>query len=162
MLLTGPKAPDPNNSREPTLWLHNPCLEVITVHGNELHLFWAKSFSLLVLTYIDIAAVDTTFNVFSYDAVWAEHRTHYLPNAWHKRYVLCHERGFLNAYNNNRIIFCFWLTVGHTKKKYRKSLLDKKNTHRQWEEIITDLINKLLSIFAFHSVYHTHSIWEEI
>ena len=36
----------------------------------------------------------TTFNVFSYDAVWAEHRTHHLPNAEQIRYVLCHGRGF--------------------------------------------------------------------
>ena len=43
----------------------------------------------------DIAAVGTTFNVFSYDAVLPEHRTHHLPNAKQIRYVLCHGRGLL-------------------------------------------------------------------
>ena len=35
--------------RQPTLWLQDLCLEVLTVHGNELHLFGAKAFPLLVL-----------------------------------------------------------------------------------------------------------------
>ncbi len=41
----------------------------------------------------DMAAVGTTFNVLSYDAVWAEHRTHHFPNTEKIRYVLCHGRG---------------------------------------------------------------------
>ncbi len=41
----------------------------------------------------DIAAVVTTFNVYSSNAVWAEHRTHHLQNAEQIRYVLCHGRG---------------------------------------------------------------------
>ncbi len=36
-----------------------------------------------------IAAVGTTFNVFSYDAAWAKGRTRYLPNAEWMRYMLC-------------------------------------------------------------------------
>ena len=28
---------------DPTLWLHDLCVEVLTVHGNELSLFWAKA-----------------------------------------------------------------------------------------------------------------------
>ncbi len=47
--LAGPKALDPNYSRQPTLRLHNLCLEVLSVHGNELHLFGAKAFPLLKL-----------------------------------------------------------------------------------------------------------------
>ena len=35
---------DPNYCRQPTLWLHDLCLEVLTVHGNELRLFGAKAF----------------------------------------------------------------------------------------------------------------------
>ena len=34
----------------------------------------------------DIAAVGITFNIFSYDAVWAEYCTHQLPNAGRMRY----------------------------------------------------------------------------
>ncbi len=45
----GPKALDPNNCRQPTLWLHDLCLEVLTVHGIELRLFGAKAFPLLIL-----------------------------------------------------------------------------------------------------------------
>ncbi len=41
-----------------------------------------------------MAAVGSTFNVVSYDAVWAEHRIHHLPNAEQIRYVLRHGRGF--------------------------------------------------------------------
>ncbi len=42
--LAGTKALDPNYCRHPTLWLHDLCLEVITVHGIELRLFWAKAY----------------------------------------------------------------------------------------------------------------------
>ena len=47
--LAGPKARDPNHCRQPTLArLHDLCLEVLTVHGIELRLFWAKAFTLLM------------------------------------------------------------------------------------------------------------------
>ncbi len=42
--LAGPKALDPNCSSQPTRLLHDLCLEVLTVHGNELRLFWPKAF----------------------------------------------------------------------------------------------------------------------
>ncbi len=42
--LAGPKALDPNYCRQPNLWLNDLCLEVLTVHGIELRLFWAKAF----------------------------------------------------------------------------------------------------------------------
>ncbi len=53
------------------------CLEVLTVYGYELHLFWAKIFPLLVLLMSGIchSSISTTFNVFSYDTVWVEHQT---------------------------------------------------------------------------------------
>ncbi len=48
------------------------------MHGTELRLFGTKAFPKLYCEYraSDIATVGTTFNVFSYDNVWAEHRTH--------------------------------------------------------------------------------------
>ncbi len=39
----GSKALDLNYCRQPTLWLHDLCLEVLTVHGIELHLLRAKA-----------------------------------------------------------------------------------------------------------------------
>ncbi len=45
--LTGPKALYPNYYRQPTLWLHDLCLEVLTAHSTELRLFWDKTFPLL-------------------------------------------------------------------------------------------------------------------
>ncbi len=42
--LAGPKALDPNYCRQPTLSLHDLCLEVLSVHGNKLRLFGAKAF----------------------------------------------------------------------------------------------------------------------
>ena len=36
--LAGRNAIDPNYSGQPTLWLHDLCLEVLTVHGNELRM----------------------------------------------------------------------------------------------------------------------------
>ena len=33
--LAGPKALDPNDYRQPSLWLHDLCLEVLTVHSIE-------------------------------------------------------------------------------------------------------------------------------
>ena len=37
------------HSRQTALWLHNLCLEVLTVHGNEALMFRANAFPLLVL-----------------------------------------------------------------------------------------------------------------
>ena len=68
--LAGPKALYRDYCRQPTLLLHDLHLEVLIVHGIELRLFWAKAFPLLLM--LRIAAVGTTFNVFSYDAVCAE------------------------------------------------------------------------------------------
>ena len=62
--LAGPKALDPNHCRQSTLWLHVLCLDVLTVHGIELHLFGTDTFPLLMLCRTsDILAVWTTFNV---------------------------------------------------------------------------------------------------
>ncbi len=47
--LASPKALDPNYCRQPILWLHDLCLEVLTVHATELRLFGAKAFPLLIL-----------------------------------------------------------------------------------------------------------------
>ena len=50
--LTSPKALDLYHFRKPTLWLHDLCLEVLAVHGNELHLFLAKVLPLHDRAYI--------------------------------------------------------------------------------------------------------------
>ena len=84
---------DPNHSRQPSLSLHDLCLEFLTVHGNEMRLFWAKVFPIFILLMPDIAAVRKTFNVFSYDVVWAELRTHHLNEPTRMLYVLCHGHG---------------------------------------------------------------------
>ena len=55
--LAGQIALDPKHYRQQTFY----CM---TEHGNE---FWAKASPLLILV-----AVITTFNVISYDVVWAE------------------------------------------------------------------------------------------
>ncbi len=52
-----------------------------------------------------MATVGTTFNVFSYDAVWAKHLTHHIPNAKQIRYVLCHGRG-LKKLVKNIVVIC--------------------------------------------------------
>ncbi len=56
------------------LLIARPCQEVLTVHGNEWHLFFGPKHSLYShykCHAFHISAVGTTFNVFSYDAVWA-------------------------------------------------------------------------------------------
>ncbi len=61
--LAGPKALDPNNyCRQPTLWLHNLCLEVLTEYGNVLRLFWAKAFPLLKLLMFRIWHSSSRYN----------------------------------------------------------------------------------------------------
>ena len=53
--------------------MHDFCLEVITVDGNELRLFLSQP----LLLRIWLAAVGRTFNVFSYNAIWPKNRTHH-------------------------------------------------------------------------------------
>ena len=48
------------HSRQPSLSLHDLCLEILTVHGNELSLFGTKAFPLLKL--FDVLCL--IFNVF--------------------------------------------------------------------------------------------------
>ncbi len=66
---------------------------------NEFSLFRVKAIPLLIvlITCIDIAAVCTTFNAFSYGAVWADNWTHHLPNSGRMRYLLRHRRGWFKA-----------------------------------------------------------------
>ncbi len=55
----GPRALDQNCCRQPTLVLHDICLEVLTLHGNELGLFGAKtltySYSFSLKTFTSLA-----------------------------------------------------------------------------------------------------------
>ena len=91
------------HSRQPTVWMHDLCQGVVTVHGNEWHMFWAKALPLLILTMSRIwhNSRRSAFNVFSYDELWADHRTHHLPDAERIYYVLCHVTGYiLNTIQN--------------------------------------------------------------
>ena len=56
-----------------TRWLHDHCPEVLTVHGNELRLLWTRHspYSNYFYRATDMKAVETIFNVFSYDEVSA-------------------------------------------------------------------------------------------
>ncbi len=62
-LFSGPKALDLKYCRQPYL-----CLEVLTIHGNQLLIIHLNN----KCRTSDIAAVGTTLNIFSYNAVWAE------------------------------------------------------------------------------------------
>ncbi len=70
------------HSRQPTLWLHDLNLKVLTVqlHGNELRMFGPRHspYAHYQCRAYDIAAVGTTFAVFRYE----------LPDAERTRYVL--------------------------------------------------------------------------
>ncbi len=81
--LGGSKALDPNYCRQPTLWLQDLC----------------PPYSYYKCHVTDKAAVGTTFNVFSYDAVGAKHRTH--QNAEQILYILCNRRGLNSSIANN-------------------------------------------------------------
>ncbi len=63
-----------------------------SVHGTEL--FDSYAFPQTHTVVHLIQHVRTTFNVFTYDAVWAEHPTHHLPDTVQMHYVLCQGRGF--------------------------------------------------------------------
>ncbi len=84
------KGPYPQpTTRQPTLWLHKLCLEILIVHSNELRLSKAKTFySTHTIMSRIWHSIGTTFKGFSYDAVLAEHRTHHLPNTERMRYML--------------------------------------------------------------------------
>ncbi len=56
---------DPNH----TNW-HDLCLEVLTLHYNELRLFVAITLLLLLILLYDIASVGPSFNIFSYNDIW--------------------------------------------------------------------------------------------
>ncbi len=86
---------DPNLSKQPSVSLHGLSLKVLTVHVNVLSLFGAKPFPLIKLLTTrvsDMSAVSTTFNVISYDAVWAKRRIEYLHDEEPMRYMLLQNR----------------------------------------------------------------------
>ena len=51
--------------------LHDPCLEIVTVHNNNFFKFWAKAFPLFFFKKV-LSEAGTTFNLFNYDLVWAK------------------------------------------------------------------------------------------
>ncbi len=87
--LPGPKALDPSHCRKPTLWLHNFCLKVLTVHSNELRLFWTKVIALFILLMSRIWLSSSRYNFFSYYAVWVVHLTNHLIDAEQIHYLFC-------------------------------------------------------------------------
>ncbi len=87
--LVGPKALNPNYCWQPTLWLHDICLEVLTVHGDELHLFGANASTYTILSRLwHSSCIGITFNVFSYDLVWAENQTLHTHDDERTRFLL--------------------------------------------------------------------------
>ncbi len=52
------------HSKQPTLWLHYLCTEVLTVHGNELRLFGVKAFPLILLLMLCIWHSSSRYNFF--------------------------------------------------------------------------------------------------
>ncbi len=70
--------------------MHSLCLEVLSVPGSKL--YHGIPTYLYYVSHSHIAAEGTTFNDFSYDAVWAKNRTYHLPNAEQMRHVLGHSR----------------------------------------------------------------------
>ena len=60
--------------RQPTLWLQNLCLKILTVMVIRL-----KALPLQLLMSRIWYSIDTTFNIFSYDAILVEIRTYLLP-----------------------------------------------------------------------------------
>ncbi len=82
-----------------------PYLQVLTVHGNKLHMFCAKA---LPPTHV---AVGTTFIVFSYDTALG--RTHYLPNSEQMPYVLHHSHGWKKLEDTWKPIFEMWMVLCH-------------------------------------------------
>ena len=71
------------------------------MHGNELQLFGATpSHTINVTNVSEIAAVDTTFNILSYNAVWVENLTNDNPDdVVRMRYLSRYGR---RGYNNMR------------------------------------------------------------
>ena len=108
-------------NRQANLLLHNLCLEVITVHGNKLRLFWAKIFpySNHQCRTSDIAAVETIFNIFSFDTVLCWDRT--LSPLWRRTNALS------VMPRSRKVILCV-----------------VKNVSRTW---LPKLIMQILSIF---------------
>ncbi len=73
----------PSYCRQPTLRMHDFCLEVPTLYGNELRQVWANAFPILELLMSLIwysSREDKTLNVFRYEAISSEKRTHHLPS----------------------------------------------------------------------------------
>ncbi len=115
--LAGPKALDPNHCRQPTLRLNDLRLEVLTVHDTELSRFWAKALPLLILTYwlsrIWHSRIRITFNIFIYDAVWAKHGTHHLPDAELIRWWVYNQIEYFN------LCLYYWLLSAKFDNNYK-------------------------------------------
>ncbi len=98
-------------SRSLLLQTTNPLITWPLSGSHNWALYWvaAKAFPILILLMSRTwqTAVGTTFNVFSYYAVWAEPRIHHLPNAELVHYVLCNGHGLDMCLD--KILFVEWL-----------------------------------------------------
>ena len=84
-----------------------PCLGVLTVPGNKLHMFWAQVFP---STQTINVAVGTTFIVFSYDTVWAEPITSPTPNGCPMCYTTVVGKKLEDTW---KPIFEMWMVLCH-------------------------------------------------
>ncbi len=94
--LASPKALAPNYCRQPTTLLHDLCLEVLTVYGIELRLFWAKAFPLLILLMSRIwhSSSRLTFTSLAMMGFGQSMVPITFPIADRMHYVLCQSRGY--------------------------------------------------------------------
>ncbi len=122
----GRKSLDCYYCRHSTLWLHDLCLEVLTLHGTELRLLGAKSFLLLILLLSRISIWHSssryTFKVFSYDAVWAKLWTYHLPDAEQICYMLCHGRRFSGS-----------IVAADSDRRQWEQKVTADSDNRQWQ-----------------------------
>ena len=114
--LAGPKALDPDQSRKPTLWLHDHFLKVLIVHGIDLRLCGAKTFTLLILLMSHIWRSSSKYNFKR-----LRHRNYHLPVAQLMRYKLCLVRrnGVIKNHPNANIYFV--KNILHNVKKDTKA-----------------------------------------
>ena len=99
---------DLNPCRQAILLMHSICMEVLTVHDNELHLFLANVTPQLILLISCIAAESTHFILFNYDAFWAQNQINHLPDNKVKvtlliNYINICERLNIGCLNNTRL-----------------------------------------------------------
>ncbi len=102
-----------------THWLLDPCLEVLTVHGTELRLFWAKAFPTFTLLMSDLSIVLLQLGP------RIELITSPTPSRCTARYAT--DVGFILDYNASLKSGCFWHIIATTITIFCFELFLKKN-----------------------------------